>query len=272
MKNSLSKEQEASYHKNGYLFPLQACSSNKLNYYQENLAHLWKALPKGAKAARNPVQNLPWAYELAQSSRILDAIESILGPDIIIWGSIILSKPPDATSFVSWHQDGHYAEFLNGSPSLTCWIAFTESNAENGCMRVLPGSQNQRFEHVEIFDEKNIVRQGQTVLGVTDHLAVDLELDPGQMSFHHIDILHNSNPNFSQKNRTGFIIRYATPKVKQRENQVLTYARGQKDFDHLVLNTSAPSWTIEEGIKKHLEMNKKIDEKEKERRQRLAEN
>jgi non-haem Fe2+, alpha-ketoglutarate-dependent halogenase len=175
-----------------------------------------------------PLSRLPfthkyfrWAFELAAHPCLLNAVESILGPDILVWGTLILSKPPDCRSVVCWHQDNAYAGFLKGSPALSAWIALTPATAENGCMRVIPGSHGRLLPFIEVQDQNDMLKRGQRVAEEIDEsAAVDLELLPGEASLHDIGLVHGSNANRSDGARTGFIVRYATPAMRQPEYPV----------------------------------------------------
>lgn len=259
MKYALNNQQVSAYKKEGYLFPLDILSAEELTYYKSKWAQLKAALPIDRTVVRGPDMflNFRWAYDLATHPKILDAISSVLGPDLIISGGLILAKPADGNTFVSWHQDAHYATHLNGSEALTYWLALSNSNIQNGCMRVIPGTQNTNYEHKEVYDENNMLSLGQTVEGINSEEAIDLELTPGQASLHHFNILHSSNFNTSDSIRTGFIVRYCTPEIIQNEGMVLIHARGQKHYQHLNMITNIPDYSFEEGLKNQLAIDQK---------------
>lgn len=259
MKYSLTTQQVAAYKKDGFFFPLNILTNKELEYYKGEWTKLKEALPPDHYKVHGPAMflNFRWTYELATHPKILDAVSSILGPDIILGGGLILAKPADGNTFVSWHQDALYAKYLNGSEALTGWLALTPSNVENGCMRVIPETQHKTLEHVEVFEEKNMLSLGQTVIGVEKEKAVDLELNPGYASLHHFNILHSSNFNHSDSIRTGFIVRYVTPKIIQPKNMVLIHAKGRKHYDHLKMITSIPDYSFEEGLNRQLKRGQK---------------
>jgi non-haem Fe2+, alpha-ketoglutarate-dependent halogenase len=173
-----------------------------------------------------------WAYDLAAHPRVVDAVADLLGDDIVVWGTLLLCKPPHDDEFVAWHQDGAYAEYLGGTPAVSAWIALNDSTRANGCMRVVPGSHRTKLEHVETHREKNMLSRGQEIAADVDETcAVDVELRAGEMSLHHVDIIHGSSPNTSPHWRTGFIVRYATPAILSSPVPVLV-ARG-RGAEHL---------------------------------------
>jgi ectoine hydroxylase-related dioxygenase (phytanoyl-CoA dioxygenase family) len=168
-------------------------------------------LGDGAEALRLPHLWFGWAWDLALTPRLLDFAEALLGPDIVVWGSIILRKPPRHPGHVPWHQDAAYPG-RGAAPSVSAWIALTDSTAENGCMRVLPGSHRALLPHTLTPEPGNMLRAGFRIAGrVDDRNAADIVLKAGQASLHDSGVIHGSAPNRSDRPRIGFVIRYTTP-------------------------------------------------------------
>lgn len=147
--------------------------------------------------------------DVCRDPDILDAVEQLIGPDIVLWGCQAFCKPPGDGMEVPWHQDGNYWPIR---PLATCtlWIAIDESHVDNGCLRVIPGSHRTRqlTEHQKE-DRTDLVLNQRVVDGEFDETtAVDVELEAGQMSFHDVYMIHGSNPNRSTRRRTGLAIRY----------------------------------------------------------------
>ena len=157
----------------------------------------------------------PWLNELIRHPRMLDAVEDIIGPDILCWGSSFFTKNAHDPRFVSWHQDTTYYG-LEPRETLTAWFAFTDSTVKSGCMRVLPGSHAQGpRRHVETFAQDNLLSRGQTVADVDESRAVDVVLKAGEISFHSETTIHGSNPNDSDDRRLGYSIHFIAPHVHQ---------------------------------------------------------
>jgi ectoine hydroxylase-related dioxygenase (phytanoyl-CoA dioxygenase family) len=177
----------------------------------------------------------PWAYRLATHEAVVDAVESILGPDLLIDGTLILCKYPNDPSYVAWHQDSVYSDW-HLSPSISAWIALSWSTAQSGCMRVLMGSHERgRLAHEEVQDHQNLLRRGERIaVEIDESEAIDLELRPGEMSLHHCNIVHGSNPNRTSDTRIGFVVRFVTSQV-QRKARPLVRIRGPLDNSHLNL-------------------------------------
>ncbi len=146
---------------------------------------------------------------LAQSPDIVDLVSSVIGPDVILWGAHVFCKPAGDGFETPWHQDGHYWPIR---PLATCtvWVALEESVVENGCLRVIPKSHigKQLHEHLHE-DRQDLTLQQRMVAGSFDEAsAVDIELQPGQMSLHDVYMIHGANANTSPKRRTGIALRY----------------------------------------------------------------
>ena len=146
---------------------------------------------------------------LAREPAILDLVEQLIGPDIILWGCQIFCKPGGDGMEVPWHQDGHYWPIR---PLATCtvWVALDRSTVENGCLRVIPGShRGQRlYDHLREDRDDVVLNQAVKPGEFDPSAALDVELEPGQMSMHDVYLIHGSNPNRSPKRRAGVAIRY----------------------------------------------------------------
>ena len=176
----------------------------------------------------------PWAYRLATHSAVLDAVENILGPDLVIDGTLVFYKPPRDSSYASWHQDSVYSGW-HLTPSVSAWIALTASEPGNGCMRVIPRSHKLGLlDHDNVHNDPNLLnRRGERIrMDVDESQAVDIVLRPGEMSLHHTNMVHGSKPNGSDGPRIGFIVRFVTSRTTNRERSVVQ-ARGSGDCSHL---------------------------------------
>jgi len=157
-----------------------------------------------------------WVYELVTNSAVLDAVESVLGPDLILWSPRWFSKMPGGSDVVTWHQDDQYYGF-DPSVGMTAWIALSESIPANGCLRVIPGShKGEIMPAVETFGDSNSLARGQEIVDVDETRAVDLSLRPGEISLHHMRIIHGSAPNSSDIPRIGIAPRFVRPEVQQK--------------------------------------------------------
>ena len=158
----------------------------------------------------------PFLADLVRHPKILDAIEDLLGPDILCWSSNFFIKEATDPAFVSWHQDSTYWG-LSSPDVATAWVALTPSNAANGAMAVIPNSHKlDQMPHRDTFHRHNLLTRGQEIaVEVDERQAVMLTLQPGEMSLHHVRLIHGSDPNPSAKRRIGFAIRYLPTHVRQ---------------------------------------------------------
>ena len=236
----------------GIAFPIPALDAAELQNVRREYARLVDAHGGSLRSFDRSHLYFGWAYDLATHPRIVDAVASLLGDDVVVWGSLILSKPPHDDAFIAWHQDGAYAGFLGDAPAVSAWIALSDSTIESGCMRVVPGSQKTKLGHLEKGDPKNMLSHGQEIeVDVDETTAVDVQLHAGEMSLHHVDIVHGSNPNRAAWWRTGFIVRYTTPAMLRAATPVVI-ARG-RGTPHLATLPGRPTLSMDEALAAHRE-------------------
>ena len=161
---------------------------------------------------------LPWVVELATAPGVVDAVEHILGPDVLLWNSFIPIKPPGTEGHFGWHQDATYWHLTPVEEMVTIWLALSEVTAENGCMRFLPGSHHRgQIAHEMTKGTKSMLRRGQRVLGAVDESeAVACPLHPGEASLHHPFTLHCSAGNLSDRWRLGVALNYVSANVSPK--------------------------------------------------------
>ena len=230
MPNTLLDDQLVAYRRDGLLFPLPALSADEVAHFRRLHDELDQRLGDKPTAQQKSQCHLrfKWVCDLATHPRILDAVEDVIGPDILIHSSTIFCKYARDEKFVSWHQDSHYWG-LSEPRLVSAWIALTDSTIENGCLRVLPGTHTRRFEHIENPQARNILGKGLTVSeDLLLEQAVDVTLAAGEMSFHHADIVHGSNPNTTASPRVGFAVRYIAAAVKQTKRHHAVILRGDR--------------------------------------------
>jgi ectoine hydroxylase-related dioxygenase (phytanoyl-CoA dioxygenase family) len=147
--------------------------------------------------------------ELAQDLQIVELVSGVIGDDVILWGCHVFCKPASEGYETPWHQDGHYWP-IRPLANCTVWVALEASTIENGCLRVIPRSHRDRALHEHLHDERNDLTLNQRMAaGSFDEAdAIDLELQPGQMSLHDVYMIHGAKANTSNKRRTGVALRY----------------------------------------------------------------
>lgn len=220
MTGSLSAANKTRYEEQGYLCPIRVLSPEEAALHRGALESL-EADYAGADLSRTIDQylrvNAHLATDLpltvARDSRILDAVESILGPDIALWSSEYFVKEAGVEKVVTWHQDLRYWGMEGSDHEVTAWLAVSPANEQTGCMRFLPGSHRQGLvPHTDTFAENNLLSRGQEVAVEVDEAeAIHAELQPGEMSLHHGRLFHASGPNLSGDRRIGLVMRFIRP-------------------------------------------------------------
>ena len=247
MTTSLAQADVTSYGRDGFLFPI--------DIFTEDEARAWRARLEATEAAHggrtdlphaldqycrvNAHVVLPMAADLARHPAILDAVEGVLGPDILVWSAEFFIKEPETDAIITWHQDLTYWGLGETDEEVTAWLALSDVTSESGCMRFVPGSHKNRIvPHEDTFADNNLLSRGQEIaVDVDEGAAVDVVLKPGQLSLHHGRMFHASGPNRSTDRRIGMAIRYITPAVEQHvsPHDYAVLARGRDTHGHFRL-------------------------------------
>lgn len=225
MGKKLTEAQIEAFKRDGFVSPIDIFTREEAADLRAALEEAEAKWPEAfAGAARNNAHlNLMCLDEIVHNSDLLDAAEDLVGPDILNYGTVLFIKEPHDPGFVSWHQDARYMG-LEPHVGVTAWVALSEANDENGCMRMIPGSHAELQEHDDTFGEDNILTRGQQVRDVDESKAVSTPLRPGQASFHSARVIHSSQPNQSDDRRIGFVIQpYMPPTVEPKI--IPTYAQ-----------------------------------------------
>jgi non-heme Fe2+,alpha-ketoglutarate-dependent halogenase len=245
------------YGNEGVLFPIPVLTPAEVDHFRALVEDLERRLGGRPKPTDLMQPHLfhRWAYDLVIHPAVLDAVEQLLGPNILVHSVSIFSKHAHTADYVAWHQDGYYWGL--DQPRLTsAWVALTGSNTENGCLRVVPGSHTKNWQHADGPRNKdNLLATGlEIAVDVSESDAVDVILSPGQMSLHHVNIVHGSEPNRSDGKRIGFAIRYVAPDVQQSlDHHEVVLARGRDDHHHYSILPEPPSGGIEECLQAQAE-------------------
>ncbi len=252
MPRSLTDQEIADYRKDGLLFPKPGISRDDAARYLATLEAYEKETggPVNGKYRYKCHLVFPWINELMRNDAILDIVEDLIGPDIMVWSSHLYPKEPGDGRFISWHQDSaHWG--LETDNVLTVWVALTPATRDNGCMQMLPGSQTTGIvEHRDTWETKNILTRGQTIAEEIDEdKAVWVELEPGQTSIHHLHMWHASPPNVTDGRRVAVALRYITPRARQTrtDRDFATLVRGEDRYGHFEAEPR-PSVTMEPSM------------------------
>ena len=249
MPKVLTKEQIEQYHDEGFISPVRVISEAQALSIKNQLEQVEVEFPDEINAESRNNLHLSFAFldALAHNKIIVDAMEDLIGPDIALWASVMFIKEPSSKQYVSWHQDATYMG-LDSIDFPTPWIALSPSNIETGCMTMIAGSHHSEIQnHEDTFAENNILTRGQVIPNIDRSKAVDLILEPGEMSIHHGAIIHGSQPNKSNQRRIGFSLQsYVPPSIKQVVGKnIWTHIRGQKRKDINGIELSRPNYNMD---------------------------
>lgn len=228
------------YDRDGYITGVPLFSENEANQHRKSLEDLEAS--QGAihyKAKLHTVMTSPLA--MATHPRVLDVVEALIGPDILLYDSTFIIKEPHAPGFVSWHQDLTFWG-LSDDAQVSMWLALSPATDLSGCMRMIPGSHKHGvYDHKTGDRGDNVLFQGQTVDGINEDEAVLCPLQPGEASFHHGWTLHASMPNRSDDRRIGLNVQYLAPHVRQtkHDHDSAMLVRGEDRYGHFKVDTPA---------------------------------
>jgi hypothetical protein len=245
MGGSLTPAQIEAFRRDGCVFPITVLEPDEAASFRAAFDR-YEAAYRARIAAAPPADREDWlvfphlrhgwAFDLVTHPRVADAVASLLGPDVMVWDAKLFPKPARSPSYVSWHQDATYMPMEPVDQVITAWIALSPSTAENGAMQFVPGSHLRGQQaHAKTFAEQNLLTYGQEIEGRrADDPVADVVLQPGQMSLHHMHLIHGSPANPSDRPRIGISINYLTPAVVDHAPQPrpARLLRGTDRFGH----------------------------------------
>jgi non-haem Fe2+, alpha-ketoglutarate-dependent halogenase len=243
-----------SYRRDGFYFPIPVLAPGEAREYRRRLEAV-EAESGGtltAEIRQKPHLLFTWLADLVRHPVILDAVEDVLGPNLLVWSTSFFIKEARDSAFVSWHPDATYWG-LSEPDVITAWVAFTEATVENGAMRMVPGSHGEQLAHRDTFAANNLLSRGQEIeVEVDEARGVDIVLRAGEMSLHHVRMVHGSPPNRSNDRRIGFAIRYIPTYVRQLAGEVdgAMLVRGV-DEHHYYVPERAPAADLSPEARAH---------------------
>lgn len=227
------KDLSETYSRDGYISGVPILDAAEATRHRRALEDAEAAHgPMHYKAKMHTVLRSP--LEVVTHPSVLDVVEALIGPDILLYDVEYIIKEPHTESHVSWHQDLTFWG-LSDDAQVSLWLALSPATAESGCMRMIPGSHLEGvYDHRTSKDDTNVLLQGQTVDGVDESRAVMCPLAPGEASFHHGWTLHASMPNRSPDRRIGLNAQFLAPHVRQtkHDRDTAMLVRGQDRYGH----------------------------------------
>ena len=235
MPKVLTDAQIAGFKEDGFLFPYDAYTPKEAAGLYGKYAGLEETLGEEPQNRFRIKAQLPfpWLCDVVRHPRLLDAVEDLIGPNILCWGSSFFTKKANDPRFISWHTDSFVYGF-EPAETLTAWLGFNDSTIESGCLKYIPGSHKTRSEHDIRPDPNNLATLGQNVIDVPEDEAVHAILKAGQVVFHHESVVHSSSPNRANHPRIGFSIHYVAPHVKETrfDGATAMLVRGKDEYGY----------------------------------------
>jgi hypothetical protein len=224
------------YRRDGFYFPVRVLTAGEARALRQRLEAV-EAEHRGrlgGELRHKPHLLFTWLADLVRHPAILDAVEDVLEPNLLVWSTSFFIKGARDPAYVSWHQDATYWG-LSAPDVLTAWVAFTDATVKNGAMRMVPGSHDEQLEHRDTFAPNNLLSRGQELaVEVDEARGVAVVLRAGEMSLHHVRMVHGSPANRSDDRRIGFAIRYVPTYVRQLagERDSAMLVRGVDEHHH----------------------------------------
>jgi len=264
MSELLPRESVERYRRDGFFFPIRVLSPAEARQYRARLEAVEREQGGPLRGELRHKSHLlfTWLDTLVRHPAILDAVEELIGPDILCWSSSFFIKEARDSAFVSWHQDATYWG-LSEPDVVTAWVAFSESSIESGAMRMVPGTHREQVAHHDTFAPDNLLSRGQEIMvDVDEAKAVDIVLHPGEMSLHHVRMFHGSPPNRSDDRRIGYAIRYIPTRIRQvaGERDSASLVRGVDRYGHFDPEQPPASDLAPEAVARHAAIMKRQGE------------
>ena len=254
MGKGLTDAQIDTFRRDGVVFPVRLYPQTEAAQFRSALEAIEASRAGRLPPALNAKPHLliPWLWDMVHNPCLLDAIEDLLGPDLLCWGSSFIIKESHSPRHVTWHQDQtHWG--LNAPRAVTAWLALSDSGPDNGGVQMIPGSHAQILPHRDSGDRLNMLgRREEVIGGVDQRSAIDVRLRPGEMSLHDPLIVHGSPPNQSSERRIGFAMRYIPATVAQRSGarNFATLVRG-RDHGHFQLEQAPAAPFHPDALRHH---------------------
>ena len=243
------------FEENGYISPVPFMSEEEAIYHRARLEKIEDQI--GSLHYRSKAHTfMTSALELAILPSVLDLVEQMIGPNILLYNVTYIIKEPHAPSHVSWHQDLTYWG-LSHDDQVSMWLALSPATQESGCMRMIPGSHKLgKVEHQTTADDTNVLLQGQTITSVDEEQSRLCPLRPGEATFHHGWTLHASMPNRSEDRRIGLNVQYLATHVRQmkHDKDSAMLVRGEDRYHHFRTDRPATSDLDPKALERQAEL------------------
>ncbi len=246
MPKRLTDEQVEKYKQDGFVSPVRVISEHAAVALRHKIEAFEAAQGKPIHGTQRTKCSLlfPWVYDLFTSAAVLDAVEDLIGPNLLHYQCAVWSKEPDSGAYVSWHQDCTYYG-MDPLELVSAWVALSPATAETGCMQAAPGSHKfgeLPVDNSELSDDNLLSSGMRAIYEIDESKLVSMELQPGEMSLHHVGLVHSSAPNHGTDRRIGLSGGYVPPHVRQTTDLLASamLVRGEDRYGHFPLDEKPP--------------------------------
>jgi non-haem Fe2+, alpha-ketoglutarate-dependent halogenase len=255
-RQGLSESQVAQFNRDGFLFPISVLTDDEVRRYLSSCRDLYQHLKRHLGRPAGHVQqahlHFKWAYDLATNAKLLDIVESLVGPDILIAHSVIFFKERHSQQRIAWHYDAGPAAALKidrPSECVAAWVALTDSNLDNGCVQMIPESHLHPDQTIENVGAGYVTRGDNQNAAASRTDAAPVILNPGSMSLHHVNVVHGSDENRSARDRIGMSFLYSSTRTHLSLEYIkVLLARGKDAYGYYQLLDQPPGNSIERSI------------------------
>ncbi|HEV7744718.1 MAG TPA: phytanoyl-CoA dioxygenase family protein [Pyrinomonadaceae bacterium] len=271
----LTNQQLSDYEELGFIHSIPILSPDEVSHYRFEVQRTCQAI--GNRVTRLDGLHLffRWAWDLSLHPRLLDCLEQLIGPDIVLKSTRIFYKHGSSAAYVGWHQDG-ITEKLEDGRAPAAWLGLTPATVENGCLRVIPKShrfgllEHQARPDVDSLTDtanagavRSRAREDELsgkITGVPRDagLPFDLVMTPGQMSIHHPVILHGSNSNVSAAARIGLSASYSAPELYHGKSAIWARGGSPKDNYEFEIIDTPPTATFADAVAQYCASDRQI--------------
>ncbi len=216
--HSLSPEEIAFFHQNGYLGPFAAMPPDEMGAIVAHIdAHvLTKDGPNPKTRLQSRHMDSKVVSDLASHPAIIDRMASLYGPDLVLWATNFFNKEPGGKE-IPWHQDLNYWP-IEPVLNISAWVALDDVKVDNSCVQILPGSHKRVLPHIPSRDGMAFSEEADPAAFSTERL-VNMELKAGEFFLFNEKLLHHSEPNRSRRRRLGMSVRVTLPIVKIEQDR-----------------------------------------------------
>lgn len=239
------------YRTDGYVGGVRVLSSDQAADHRRRLEHVESAIASSLHYIDKAHTALASPFELATLPAVLDVVEELIGPDILLYNSTYIIKEPGAPTKVLWHQDLTYWGLADDDAQVSMWLALAPATVESGAMMMLPGTHlGGAVTHQTNSNDANLLLLGQHIPELDASQRQHCTLEPGEASFHHGWTIHSSQPNVSNDRRIGLNVQFLAPHNSMSSGVAASamLVRGEDHYGNFATDERPPARLDEQAV------------------------